>query len=255
MKISATVITLNEEGSLARALSSLDWADEIIVVDSGSTDKTIEIADSFGAKVKHRDWTGFSDQKQFAAELAVNDWIFSLDADEELSPDLKREIISLMASKATADGFKIPRLAFYMNRAIRHSGWYPDAQLRLYDRTKGRWKDVPVHESVEMAPGSRIAKLNENIFHFSVQSAMHHHRMIGERYAPLAAKAMYYSGRKTSYFKILFAGPSAFVRSFVLKAGFLDGLPGLAIASFAAHHAFLKQLLLLEIQGEADTPQ
>ncbi len=255
MKISATVITLNEEASIVRALSSLDWADEIIVVDSGSTDKTIEIAESFGAKFAHREWTGFSDQKQFAAELADSDWIFSLDADEEVSPELKQEIISFKASEATIDGFKIPRLAFYMDRPIRHSGWYPDAQLRLYDRTKGRWKSVPVHESVEMASGSRIAKLSGDILHYSVQSATHHHKMIGERYAPLAAEAMLDAGRKASYTKLLLAGPSAFLRSYVLKAGFLDGLPGLAIANFAAHHAFLKQMLLWELQNEKDRPE
>lgn len=242
------MITLNEEAAIARALSSLDWADEIVVVDSGSTDKTIEIAESFGARVSHRNWTGFSDQKQFADELAENDWIFSLDADEEVSPELKKEIISFKTTKADYDGFKIPRLAFYMNRPIRHSGWYPDAQLRLYDRTKGRWKSVPVHESVEMTPGASVGKLKGDILHYSVQNAVHHHKMIGERYAPLAARAMFEAGRRSTYSKILLAGPSAFFRSYLLKAGYLDGLPGLAIANFAAHHAFLKQFLLWELQ-------
>lgn len=252
MKISATVIALNEEAAIARALRSLTWADEIIVVDSGSSDKTIEIAESFGATVTHKDWTGFADQKQFAVDLAENNWIFSLDADEEVSPILQREIVNLKSSTDLPDGFKIPRLAFYMHRPIRHSGWYPDRQLRLFDRNKGRWKMVPVHESVEMNSGTRTGKLEGDIFHYSVQSAEHHHKMIGERYAPLAARAMFESGRTASFRKILFAGPSAFLRSYVLKAGFLDGLPGLAIANFAAHHAFLKQLLLLELNNIND---
>lgn len=252
MKISATVITLNEEAAIVRALESLDWADEIVVVDSGSTDKTRDIAASFGAKVIHRDWTGFSDQKQFAAESAASDWIFSLDADEQISPPLRDEIIRIKESQPDADGYKIPRLAFYMDRPIRHSGWYPDSQLRFYNRTKGRWKNVPIHESVEMSNCSRIGKLSGDILHFTVQGASHHHKMIGERYAPLAAQGMFESGRRTSASNILFAGPSAFIRSYLLKAGFLDGLPGIAIANFAAHHAFLKHLLLWELQKKKD---
>jgi glycosyltransferase involved in cell wall biosynthesis len=248
VKISATVITLNEEAAIGRALESLEWADEIIVVDSGSADKTCDIAASFGSKVIHRDWTGFSDQKQFVADTAANDWIFSLDADEEVSPELRDEIVRLKGSEPDADGYRIPRLAFYMNRPIRHSGWYPDTQLRLYNRTKGRWKDVSVHESVEMQAGTKVDKLKADILHYSVQGASHHHKMIGERYAPLAAQAMLNSGRRTSISRVLFAGPSAFIRSYILKAGFLDGLPGIAIANFAAHHSFLKHLLLWELQ-------
>lgn len=252
MKISATVITLNEEAAIGRALESLDWTDEIIVVDSGSTDKTCDIAASFGAKVIHRDWTGFSDQKQFAAESAANDWIFSLDADEQVSSELRDEIILIKELQPNTDGYKIPRLAFYMGRPIRHSGWYPDTQLRLYNRIKGRWKNVPVHESVEMSDSAGIGELNRDILHFTVQGASHHHKMIGERYAPLAAQGMFESGRRTSASNILVAGPSAFIRSYILKAGFLDGLPGLAIANFAAHHAFLKHLLLWELQQKKD---
>lgn len=254
MKISATVITLNEEASIGRALASLDWADEIIVVDSGSTDRTCDIAKASGAKVIYRDWTGFSDQKQFAADSAENDWIFSLDADEQISLELRDEIIRIIETQPNFDGYKIPRLAFYMNRPIRHSGWYPDSQLRLYDRTKGRWKNVPVHESVAMSNGSSVSKLKGDILHFSVQDASHHHRMIGERYAPLAAQGMLDSGRRTSVAKILFAAPSAFIRSYILKTGFLDGLPGMAIANFAAHHAFLKHLLLWELQQNKKEP-
>src|SRR5688500_15991673 len=129
VKISATVITLNEEAAISRALESLGWADEIIVVDSGSVDKTCDIAESFGARVIHRDWTGFSDQKQFAAESAENDWIFSLDADEQVSPELRNEIVRIKASQPDADGYKIHRLAFYMNHPVRHSGWYHDSHV------------------------------------------------------------------------------------------------------------------------------
>ncbi len=246
MKISATLITLNEQDSIERAIRSVEWADEILVVDSGSTDRTTEIAERLGARVLHREWSGFADQKQFAADQASNDWIFSLDADEEVTPELCDEILRIKEKGTDDHGFKIPRLAYYMGRPIRHSGWYPDRQLRLYDRTKGRWNQMPVHESVQIEDRKKIALLSGEILHFSVKSAAQHHQMIGERYAPLAAEAMYENGRTTSILKVLFAAPSAFIRSYLLKLGFLDGLPGLVIANFAAHHAFLKQVLLYE---------
>lgn len=247
VKISAVIIAFNEEANIAAAIESVSWADEVIVVDSESTDQTREIAAEFGARVLARKWTGFSDQKQFAVDQARNDWILSLDADERVSIELKDEILKLDLEKA--DGFRIPRLSFYMGRAIRHSGWYPDRQLRLFDRTKGKWKKVRIHESVEMKSGTRLGDLNHDILHFSVNNASHHHRMIGERYAPLAAEQMFQDGRRTSLLKIASAGPAGFFRAYVLKLGVLDGLPGLAIAAFAGHHAFLKHLLLWEIQA------
>lgn len=245
MKISAVIITLNEEKKIAEAVRSVAWADEILVVDSGSRDRTREIAAAMGARVIEREWPGFAEQKQFAADSAANDWILSLDADERVSPELHAEIAEL---KDTAAGHRIPRLSIYMNRPIRHGGWYPDRQLRLFDRRRGHWKKLRVHESVEMDEGAVVMDLRGDIIHYSVDDAAHHHRMIGERYAPLAAEQMFDDGRRTSQIRIAAAGPAAFVRSYLLKAGFLDGLPGYAIARFAAHHAFLKHLLLWEMQ-------
>lgn len=248
VKISAVIITFNEEENIADAVKSVAWADEVIVVDSESTDATRRIAEDLGAKVVLRKWTGFSDQKQFAVDQASNDWVLSLDADERVTTELKDEIQRSDLSKA--DGFRIPRLSFYMGRAIRHSGWYPDRQLRLFDRRKGSWKKVHVHESVEMKSETRLSDLKNDIHHFSVKSASHHHRMIGERYAPLAASQMFENGKKATVLKLAAAGPAAFVRSYFLKLGFLDGLPGFTIASFALHHAFLKHLLLWEKQKQ-----
>lgn len=250
VKISATIIAFNEEKNIAGAIESLDWADEVIVVDSESTDATRQIAESLGVKVIVNEWPGFSAQKQFAAEAAANDWIFSLDADERVSAALKAEILELAKNGTAYDGFRIPRLTTYMGREIRHGGWYPDRQLRLYRRTKGRWKDVKIHESVEMLPGTAVGLLGGEILHLTVEGPMQHHRMIGERYAPLAAAQMYAEGKRTSALRLAAAGPSAFVRSYFLKGGVLDGLPGFTIAAFAAHHAFLKHLLLLERQRE-----
>ena len=151
-----------------------------------------------------------------------------------------------------ADGYRVPRRSFYMGRWIRGGGWYPDHQLRLYRRARGRWEGAYVHESVRMEPGARVETLRGDILHYSVRDAAHHHRMIGERYAPLAARQMFERGRRTSPLKIALAAPAAFARSFLLKGGFRDGLAGLAIARFAAHHAFLKHLLLWEMQKKVN---
>ncbi len=248
VKISAVIISFNEESNISDAIASVNWADEVLVVDSHSTDHTRDLAADAGARVVVRRWEGFASQKQFAVDQAGHDWIFSLDADERVSPELADEICALKDDDA--DGYRVPRLSFYMGRAIRHGGWYPDRQLRLFDRRKGKWKDVKVHESFVIDDRANVLDIKNDIVHFSVKNASHHHRMIGERYAPLAAEQMFADGKSTSPVKIAIAGPAAFMRTYVLKLGFLDGLPGLAIASFAAHHAFLKNLLLWEMQTE-----
>jgi glycosyltransferase involved in cell wall biosynthesis len=248
VKISAVIITFNEEKNIADAIKSVAFADEIIVVDSESTDKTTDIAESLGAKVVTKKWLGFSKQKQFAVDSATHDWIISLDADERISDNLQAEIIKLKTSNNLADGYKIPRLSIYMNREIRHSGWYPDWQIRFFNRTKGRWKSVEIHESFEI--DGKIEKLSNDILHYSVENATHHHKMIGERYAPLAAKQMFESGKRTSALKVATVGFTTFFQSYFLKLGFLDGFAGFCIARFAAHHAFMKYLILWELQHE-----
>jgi len=253
MKISATIITCNEEENIREACESLAWADEIIVVDSGSTDKTIEIAESLGARVIRRQWAGFSDQKQFAAEQAVHDWIFSLDADERVSEELRAAISDLRknSDKEVADGYRVARRSYYQGRWIRGGGWYPDWQLRLYKKARGHWGPRLIHESVKMDSDARVGKLPGDILHNTGKDSAYHHRMIGERYAPLAAQQMLEDGRRTTPLKIAVAAPTAFVSSYILKGGFRDGLAGLSIASFAAHHAFLKHLMLWEKQQAA----
>ena len=250
MKISAVIIAGNEEQKIADAIRSVDWADEVLVIDSESTDRTREIAESLGARVINKPWPGFSAQKQFGVESAAFDWILSIDADERISPELRAEIQNIQrAGSEKTDGYRIPRLTYYMERAIRHCGWYPDRQLRLFDRRKGKWKDVLIHESVEMQTDARIENLSAEITHFTSDGALHHHEMIGKRYAPLAARQMFENGKRTSPLHIATAGAIAFFSTYILKIGFLDGLPGFCIARFAAHHAFLKHLCLWELQN------
>ena len=253
MKISATIITLNEEPNIKAACESVAWADELVVVDSNSTDATREIAEASGARVITNKWPGFGAQKQFAVDQAQHEWIFSLDADERVSDELKKSIEALRSAKDLADGYQVARRTFYQNRWIRGGGWYPDRQLRLFRKTKGRWKQRHIHESVTMDAASRVETLPGDLLHYTMQDAAHHHRMIGERYAPLAARQMFEEGRRTSVFGVASAGPAAFIRSLILKGGLRDGFAGFTIASFAAHHAFLKHLMLWEKQTAYNT--
>jgi len=255
MQISATIITFNEESNIKAACESVAWADEIVVVDSNSTDATRELAAASCARVITNAWPGFGAQKQFAVKHAKHEWIFSLDADERVSDELKRSIEELRKKTdgELADGYEIARRTFYQQRWIRGGGWYPDRQLRLFRKSRGRWKERHIHESVAMNTASRVERLNGDLLHYTSPDAAHHHRMIGERYAPLAARQMFEEGRRTSMFGVASAGPAAFIRSLILKGGLRDGFAGFTIASFAAHHAFLKHLMLWEKQQNPST--
>jgi glycosyltransferase involved in cell wall biosynthesis len=249
LKTTATIITFNEADYIRAACESVNWADEILVVDAESTDATREIAAQCGARVICRAWPGFTAQKQFAAEAAQHEWIFSLDADERVSPELRASIEDLLYTKdeQLADGYRVARRTFYMERWIRGGGWYPDQQLRLYRRTRGAWRGEHIHESVQMQAGACVETLRGDLLHYSGRDAAYHHRMIGERYAPLSARQMFEAGRRTSAFGVALAGAAAFTRSYLLKGGFRDGFAGFCIARFAAHHAFLKKLMLWEM--------
>jgi glycosyltransferase involved in cell wall biosynthesis len=250
MRITATIITLNEAENIRDALQSVDWADEILLVDSESTDATREIAASAGARVVVNSWPGFSQQKQFAVDHATHDWIFSLDADERVSPELRAAINELrQADEAKlADGYRVARRAFYLGRWIRGGGWYPDYQLRLFNRRRGHWGNRIIHESVVMDGGVTVETLRGDLLHYSMRSPEHHRQMIEERYAPLGAEQMHIEGKRTSRLQMAAAGPLAFLRSFVLKGGFRDGTAGVTIAKMAAYHASLKHSKLYELQ-------
>jgi glycosyltransferase involved in cell wall biosynthesis len=245
MKITATVITLNEEHNIAAALESLTWADEIIVVDSQSDDRTVEIARTFTDRVFSRPWPGYSAQKNFAAEQATNDWIFSLDADERVSKELADEIGQLKrGAEPESAAYRMPRLTFYLGRWIRHSGWRPDNKLRLYNRKHARWRGDYVHETLET--DGRVERLNGDILHYTVRDAGEHHLRMN-RYTTLAAQQSHSQGKRVTMASLYVSPVVVFLRSYVFKLGFLDGIPGLAIARFAAHYEFLKNLKLWEM--------
>src|SRR5437763_5033994 len=250
MKISAVIIAFNEEENIRAACESVAWADEIIVVDSESTDATREIAASCGARVIVNKWPGFAAQKQFATDAAANDWVFSLDADERVSPELRRSIEAVRRQDGVnaPDGYRVARRTFYMGKWIRGGGWYPDYQLRLFNRRRGSWGDRLIHESVRINAGTRVETLSGGLLHYSMRDVAHHQRMIEERYAPLGARQMLRDGKRTTPLQTSLAGPLAFLRSFVLKGGWRDGPAGFTIAKLAAHHASLKHSILSDLQ-------
>lgn len=237
MKISATIITFNEERNIARAIESLRCCDEIVVVDSGSTDRTMEIAEKLGAHVVEAPWPGYSQQKNAASELAANDWILSVDADESLSEALEAEIWQIKKSGPKHDAYTMPRLAQYLGRWILHSGWYPDRKVRLFDRRKAKWVGDYVHESVKV-DGS-VGHLESNLLHFTCDSLSEHLRTL-DRYTTLAAEQMIEQKEEVGWPRLVFDPLWTFFRTYFLKLGFLDGVEGLCIAYMAAFYNFVK---------------
>jgi glycosyltransferase involved in cell wall biosynthesis len=236
-KLTVTVITRNESANLEAALASVIWADEIIVVDAESTDDTAAIARRHTPRVEIRPWPGYSAQKNYAASLASNDWVFSLDADERVTPELAADIQVLLASEPAFRGYRVPRIAYYLGRWIRGTDWYPDYQLRLYDRRAGEWNGRRVHESVRLT--SEPGRLNHDLQHFPYRNISHHLATI-DRYTTLAAEQMTEQGRTPSAAGIALHAPFAFFRNYILKGGFRLGTTGLVVSILNAYYVFLK---------------
>jgi glycosyltransferase involved in cell wall biosynthesis len=246
-KLSVTIITRNEAANIASALASTAWADEIVVVDCGSTDETVAIARQHGARVLHRDWTGYVDQKNFAAAQANHDWVLSVDADERVTPALAAEIRQVLSADPPRAGYRVPRVSWYLGRWVRATDWYPDYQLRLYDRTRGRWTPRRVHESVMLAgePG----RLRHELEHRPYRNISHHLQTMNQ-YTSLAAIDLYEQGRRTGMAGLCFHPPAALLRNYLLRGGFRLGAPGLVISLLNAYYVLLKFLKLWELQRQ-----
>jgi len=242
-KLTVTVITRNEAANIDACLESVAWADEVLVVDCGSADGTADLARARGARVIVRDWPGYSAQKNFAASEAGHDWILSVDADERVTPDLAGTIRSELAADPAVAGFRIPRVTWHLGRWIRTTDWYPDYQLRLYDRRRARWKLRRVHESVE-ADGP-VGQLRHDLQHYAYRDIAHHHETM-DRYTTLAAEQMYEEGRRAGLTDLVLHPPAAFLRNYVLKGGIRDGAAGFIISSMNAYYVFLKFAKLWE---------
>ncbi|HUF05364.1 MAG TPA: glycosyltransferase family 2 protein [Aridibacter sp.] len=253
MKISAKIIVFNEEDNIAEVCESVGWADEIVVVDSGSTDRTVEIARGFTDKIHFNKFVNFKLQHEFADSKTDNDWVFWIDADERVTPELKESILALKERDPDdlPNGFLIGRKPRYMGRWIGHSGWYPDRVLRLYRKSASSWSDNIVHESVRVDgdPGT----LEGELLHYTRRNLKEHHDVIA-RYSELAAEFRFRKGERAGWSDFLLKPPSAFVESYLLKQGFRDGLQGLLIAYFRAYSVFLRSAFVWELQQKEANP-
>jgi glycosyltransferase involved in cell wall biosynthesis len=243
--ISATIIARNEAGHIARAIRSLDSADEVLVVDSGSTDRTVQIALELGARVIVHPWEGFASQKNFASREAAHDWILSLDADEELNEDARLAVAEWKNSEPAASAYQFARRARFLGRWILHSGWYPDPKIRLFDRREARWEGDYVHESV--VTEKRVETLNGEILHYTVDSLSDHRRRI-EFYTDLAAREMWERGQRPSLWQPVLLPPWTFVHTYLLRMGVLDGIAGFRIAWLAARYVRRKYVKLAQLR-------
>ncbi|OGG96021.1 MAG: hypothetical protein A2527_11905 [Candidatus Lambdaproteobacteria bacterium RIFOXYD2_FULL_50_16] len=244
MKISAAIITLNEADQIEACLASLDFCDEWVVVDSCSNDQTQALALKAGARVIEQPFLGHVKQKQLAVDACQNDWVLCLDADERISPELKASILALKQNgQPERTGYQMNRLSFHLGRWIRHGGWYPDRGIRLFNRQRGKWAGYDPHDKVEIE--GEAGFLAGDIRHY-VFDSLSDNVKTNDFYSGIMAKDLALAGKHPSLLKLLFKPPWKFVECYLIKAGFLDGMPGFIIAVGAAYSIFLKFAKLWE---------
>jgi glycosyltransferase involved in cell wall biosynthesis len=243
-RLTVTVITRDESTNIGAALDSVSWADEIVVVDSKSTDDTVALARQRTERVFVRDWPGYSAQKNFAAAQASHDWILSLDADERVTPELADEIRAVLGQEPAARGYRIPRVSFYLGRWIRSTDWYPDYQLRLYDRRAAAWTGT-VHEGLEVH--GPIGRLRAEIQHFSYRDIADQVQTL-DHYSTLSAQQMYERGRRVGMAGLAARPCGAFLRNYLAHGGWRDGSIGLVVSVLNSYYVFLKFVKLWELQ-------
>lgn len=248
--LSVAIITFNEEANIRRTLESVAWADEIVVVDSGSTDRTIDTCREFTNKVYHQEWPGYAKQKNHAIDQTHGDWVLSLDADEPIEPALAEEIRRIMASSDAVDGYRIPRKTFFLGKWVRHGGWYPDYNLRLFRRGKGRFEERLVHEAVKV--NGRVGRTRHAILHYAYPDLASYMSSIN-KYSSLAVAVMAKQGTigsKTGLVNIVLRPIMTFVLKYFLRLGFLDGKHGLVLNLFHSYYVFAKYAKAWEHVGK-----
>lgn len=249
--LSVAIITLNAAAQLEACLKSARFADEIVVVDSGSNDGTQALAERHGARVIQQDWLGFGPQKQFAVEQASHDWVLCLDADERVTPQLQASIENALKNPSTA-AFRFPRKNRFLGRYLKHGEGYPDWSLRLFDRRQARWSDDAVHEKVETQ--SRIGELPGDLLHDSAES-LAAYLAKQNRYTTLAADMAFAAGKRAGFARIVFSPLLRFLKFYFVRQGFRDGLPGLVHIAIGCFNSFVKYSKMLERQNSDTAPR
>ena len=243
-KITVAIITKDEERNIRDCLESVKWADEIVVVDNGSTDRTLSICQEYGARIFQEEWKGYSGQKNSAIEKAGNEWVLNLDADERVSPELRQEMQKSLGGNRDVDAFWIPRKNFFLGRWIRYCGWYPDLNLRLFRKSRGRFGQRAVHERVEVQ--GKTATLTHPMIHKTYQSLSDFFVRM-DRYSTLAAQEMHREGREFHLLDVVFRPPFTFLQMYLLRAGFLEGYLGFVLSVLYSYYTFAKYIKLKEL--------
>jgi glycosyltransferase involved in cell wall biosynthesis len=247
--ISATIICKNEVEKIRGALNSVRFCDEVIVVDSGSTDGTLEICYELADRVVENEWPGYIAQQNYATSLANGKWVLSIDADERVTPELAKEIVELLRSGADMDGYAITRHVYYLGRWIDHSGWYPELRVRLFQKGKGNWEGTEPHYDI-VAQGP-VGKLKGEIQHYTYDDLQDQVARTNN-FTDLLAREHDRRGRKATLGHLVFRPPLEFFKKFVFKSGYKDGLPGFILAVTSAFYVFLKFAKLWERQNVGD---
>lgn len=243
-RLSVAIITYNEEDHIKDCLESVKWADEIVVLDSFSTDRTVEICRQYSDKVFQREWPGFSDQKNNAIDLTTNPWVLVVDADEMVTEGLKSEIKEILKNSLDFDGYFIPRKSYFLGQWMKYGGWYPDYSIRLFKKDKGRFEQREVHESVKI--NGKVGRLVNPLEHYTYRSLSEYLQRM-DRYSTLAAREMAKRSGKTGLGSIIFRPFFTFLRMYVLKQGFRDGICGLLLSILYSYYTFSKYAKLWEI--------
>jgi len=250
MKLSAVVITKNEAANIGRCLKSVSFADEIVVIDSGSTDQTVDIAVGLGARVHSiARWEGYGKTKRLGVKRAAGEWILSIDADEVVSPSLASEIQLAIASGSAMSGYRFPRLTNFLGRWIRHCGWYPDYQLRLFRKDAGNFNEAVVHESVVL--NGSVGRLQGDLLHYS-DPTLEHYLVKFDRYTTLGAAQAHQEGRRAGWFDVAIRPIASFLSHYVIRRGFLDGLEGLVLSALSAMAVMVKYAKLRRLASKRD---
>lgn len=246
-KLSVTIIALNEEENIIPCLETVKWADEIVLVDTGSTDRTLELARRYTDRIFTIPWPGYGAAKNFASDKASYEWIFSLDADERVPEALKEEILAVVRGSSPLAGYRVPRKNYFSGRWIKHAGWHPDLTLRLFQRAKGRFWEREVHE--EVLVDGQVGVLKTPLEHYSYDSVSEYVARM-DRYARLAARELAKAGRRPGFLDIFWRPAATFFNRYFIQWGLLEGRLGYTIAVLSSMYTFLKYYYLRELTDE-----